>query len=144
MFPFSGLLDVLTCSLALTTLGANHVVDNPNDAHAGLKVKRNGDVQEKLNVTWTTQNIATEWFTQRCKTATIGDIYEAFLSGTGHTPTGSALDTWITVNADLEWLLDQTFVGSKSFSGTLQIREITNPSNIVNASATIGVTVQSP
>ncbi len=143
MFPFSGLLTIQACRLGLTTLFSFHQEPDGFDAHAGLRVKRNGDVQEK-NGSWTIQNIATEWFAQACKTATIGDAYECHLSGSGATPTGDAIDTWLTIDVDREWLLDRTEFGIVEFIGTMQVREIANPSNIVSASATIHAEVESP
>ena len=133
MFPFSGLLDILSCKLGLTAISNFHVVPFGTDAHAGIKLKQNGDVQVKSG-TYTTRNIATEWFTQACKNATIGDDYECHLSGTGDTPTGAALDTWLTINPDREWLLDQDGgeFGTKAFTGTMQIRNISDPSDIVS------------
>ncbi len=143
MFPF-GMLVILACKLGLTTISGWHQVPNGQEAHAGIRVKRNGDVQEKSG-TWSTQNILTEWFTQACKTATIGDDYECYLSGTGDTPTGDALDTWLAVTVDREWLLDKTGAwGEVEFTGTMQIREIADPPNIVSAAVTIHAQVESP
>ena len=144
MFPFFSLVGLEGCKLGLTQLSASHTVPFNFDAFAGLKVQRNGDVQEKAASVWTSQNPETEWFTQRCKIATIGDAFEAFLSGTGHTPTGSPLDTWIAINADLVWELEELGSGTKQFLGTLQIRRIAVPSSIVSAPAAITVTVQLP
>lgn len=144
MIPFFSMMQVFSCTLKLTSLNAFHTAPFGSPGRAGIKVQQGGDVQEKVFVTWTSQNPLVEWVIQRCKTATIGDAYEAFLSGTGNTPTGSALDTWITIDADLEWLLDQIGLGQIEFNGTLQIRQIANPGNIVSASVRIFAKVETP
>lgn len=139
MFPFFGMLAAGVSKLGLTALSAIHTTFSPNVAHAGIAVRRNGDVQEKVNLTWTTQNIATEWIAEDIKTATIGDDYECFLSGTGDLAslTGDVLDTWLPVTQDREWLFDRFTLGLFTFSGTMQIRKIAIPSDIVSAPATI-------
>ena len=135
MFPFGGLMiGSADCGLLLTTFNASSILSG--FAKAGLAVRRNGDVQRFSEPSWFEQP-ADEWFTEFCRVATIGDGYEAYYSGTGSTPTGAALDTWLTVNPDLEWFLEQTGVGSKVFNGTMQIREIAQPGNIVSAAAQI-------
>ncbi|KKK78875.1 hypothetical protein LCGC14_2839170, partial [marine sediment metagenome] len=142
MFPFLSLIGLDGCKLKLTTLNATHFVVTPSNAYAGLKIKRSGDIQIKEGG-WTTIRVLTEWFTFLCKTASLGDAFEVYLSGTGNTPTGDVLDTWLALTQDREWLLTRTAIGSLSFTGTMQIRKIANPSNIVSASAAINAEVDS-
>jgi hypothetical protein len=54
-------------------------------------------------------------------TGSAGD-YEIFVTGTGDTPTGSALDTWLALSSNRTWTLTETAVGTKSFSGTYKLR----------------------
>jgi hypothetical protein len=104
---------------------------------AGIRVLRNGTVEEIIDATWTAQNSGVEWLDDN--SATIGDSYEVFLSGSGDTPSGPGLSTWHTINATREWLLEASG-GSESFSGTIQIREIAVPSNTDSASFDIDST----
>ncbi len=135
MFPFGGLMvGMADCELKLSTFNALSI--QSGFARAGLAIRRDGDAQNFSHPSWF-EELADEWFQERCRTATVGDAYEAFYSGTGSTPTGAALDTWLPVNVDLEWFLEQTGIGAKTFNGTMQVREIANPDNIVSAAAQI-------
>ncbi|MEE9366800.1 MAG: hypothetical protein V3W44_08950 [Dehalococcoidales bacterium] len=145
MFPFfSGLIEHFACILKLTALSSTHLVVNPTDAHAGIRATRTGHIQELVNgVTWTSQLPTSEWFTQACKTATIGDSYRVKLvKSTGSDPdSGPALGTWFVINTGRQWQWDQLVVGEKVFTGTLSIEETADSSNVVSASVTISAEV---
>lgn len=63
--------------------------------------------------------------------------YDIYVSGTGDTPTGAALDTWHNLGTNREWRLEVTGVGTLSFTGTYQIRAAGGGSTL--ASNTISI-----
>ena len=68
--------------------------------------------------------------------------YEIYVSGTGDTPTGSALDTWLALSTDRSWSLsDAGGGGLKSFTGVAQIRRAS--SGIVISTAPLELEVES-
>lgn len=67
--------------------------------------------------------------------------YEAYLSGTGNSPTGSALNTWLPLSSGVSWTLS-VLNNSKEFSGTIQIRWIESPFPVL-ATASLHMYVES-
>lgn len=147
MFPFfSGLIEHFQCILGLTALSSIDIVIDPTDAHGGIRATRTGHIQELIDsVTWTSQSPGTQWFTSACKTATIGDDYRVKLEKTsGVDPdSGPALETWHVINTGRQWQWDQVSIGTKVFAGTLYIEETADPTNVVSASVTIDIEVDS-
>ncbi len=138
MFPFGGLLvGSANCGLLLTNFSTSSF--QQNFAKAGLAVRRGGNLERFSEPSWFPPlGDQDQWLTAFCRVAGSGDAYECHFSGTGNTPTGDALDTWLPVTQDREWFLESTVIGFKPvFTGTMQIREIANPSNIVSAPAQI-------
>ena len=48
--------------------------------------------------------------------------YEIYVSGTGDTPTGDSLNTWLSLSVDRSWALHGTIASPKVFDGTYQLR----------------------
>jgi len=63
------------------------------------------------------------------------------LSGSGTTPAGSALDTWLQLSSTRSWSLTQSGVGSKSFSGTLSFSLDGGTSTFATASLALSAQV---
>lgn len=64
--------------------------------------------------------------------------YEVQLvKSTGTDPSGPALDVLHTISVVRSWTLTQSTGGTKSFTGTMTIREIADTVNSVSASVTI-------
>ncbi len=142
MFPFFSLLGFVTgCELLLTSFNTSSF--QFNFAKAGLAVRRDGTLERFSEPSWFPPlGSQDQWLTELCRVAESGDAYEVFYSGTGDTPTGDALGTWLPVTQDREWFLESSAPGPKLvFNGTMQIREIAQPSNIVSAAAQIVVEV---
>ena len=53
-----------------------------------------------------------------------GADYDIYVTGTGDTPTGSAIDTWLNLGSARSWTLSSTS-GSVLFTGTYTIRDAT-------------------
>jgi hypothetical protein len=60
----------------------------------------------------------------------------------GSDPAGSALATWLQMNADRAWSLTQVGAGTKAFSGTLQIATDAAGANVV-ASFSVSLSAES-
>lgn len=125
--------DVLT----LNTLSATHVNEN-SVATAAIRVNSNGDVEERVNTTYTAQNSGTEWI-DGFATSSASD-YECKLTGSesgSGTLTGT-LNIWYDCNTSPEWKCvsnnSQVFGVS---GGSLYIREKLDTANEVSASASI-------
>ena len=67
--------------------------------------------------------------------------FEIYLSGTGNTPSGSALNTWLPLSTTRSWYLDLPGSGSESFSGTIQIRRASD--QVVVDTASFGLNIES-
>lgn len=115
---------------------ASRIATIPTNAVATLSIYNDG--------TWEDTNVGGGTSTGTWLTA--GDVsqVEVFLSGTGDTPTGSALDTWLSCSTSRAWTLTETSdVGAtKSFSGTLQFRDATSLAVLDTAAITITATTQ--
>lgn len=137
MFPFGLLIGSADCELLLTTFSSSSF--QFTFAKAGLHVRRAGNLERFSHPSFFPPiGSQDQWLTEFCRIATSGDAYEVHYSGTGNTPDGDALDTWLPLTQDREWSLTSTVIGFKPvFTGTMQIREIANPSNIVSAPSQI-------
>ena len=131
-------------TLTLNTLSANDSDDFI--AVAGIRFKRDGEVEETINGTWTAQNSGTEWIDNNA--STVGDDYEAKMDHTGGdtTPTFSggtwAENTYNTIDEDSPSLTATvtSSSGTNNSTGTAYVREIANTSNLVSASYSISAT----
>ena len=92
---------------------------DPDDAEVGFKVDSDGDVYSYNNFGDAYASIGT-WLLSGSNSD-----YECKLSGTGDTPAGSAIDTWLGCGSDRAWTLTQTTIpgGGKSFSGFIYWRD---------------------
>ena len=127
-------------ALALTALDSSFYDPTPAySSTVGIRLLTTGDVEEYLSSsTWTAQNSGTEWINDL--TGVSASDYECYLSGTGTTPSGPALNTWHTISATQQWTITRTTAGTSYFSGTLQIREIADTANTVSAAVTLSAT----
>lgn len=118
---------LLSASLP-ASISAGDSVFAPNNAFAELYVSNSGG--------WGATNGGTgTWLTSGTNSE-----FQVRLTGTGDTPSGSALNTWITLSSNTNWSLSQNVQGFKTFNGTLEIRMSASP-NTVLASSTIVIDV---
>lgn len=125
-------------TLTLNTLSSIDFdfVGPPWDSTAGVRVLRNGTIEEIFADSWTAQNSGVEWIDNNA--SDIGDSYEVFLTGTGNNPTsGPALDAWHTISSTQTWLLANAIEADVQFTGTMTIREIADTGNSVSAGVTL-------
>lgn len=81
-------------------------------------------------------------FTNQAVTPSIHtNLYEVRLTGSGTTPTGSSLNSWLALSSPRSWSFTQNVEGSSSFSGTIEIRAIGSSTTITSASVTLSATV---
>ena len=120
--------------MTLNNLAASD--DDFGSATAGVRVLTNGDVEEGAGGSWTAQNSGVEWIDDGG--ATSSDYEVQLVKSSGTTPSGPSLSTYHTISTTRQWTLTSVS-GSKSFSGTMYIREIANTSNVVSASVNINV-----
>lgn len=67
--------------------------------------------------------------------------YEVRVTGTGNTPAGSAINTWLSCATNRTWSLTQNSVGIKTFTGLLEIRLAAAP-NAVQDTATFSLSAE--
>lgn len=77
------------------------------------------------------------------KYAGIGSRLWVRLTGSGTTPSGSALNTWLQLSSTRSWSLSQSGVGSKSFAGTLEFSLDGGTHTFASASFNLDVDVSS-
>lgn len=113
-------------------------VTSPYFALAGVKVDTDGYMYRIVSNAWSLVSGSQYWINDKAATKS---NYQCRLTGTGSVPNyyGLSLNTWYTLSSDRAWGLSQTTVGLKSFSGTLEIREIADTSNIVSCSISLNV-----
>lgn len=121
------------------TLTLNDLSSNDSDSNdtvwsstAGIKVRTNGDVEERLSDTYTAQNSGTEWIDDAGATSSLYEAYLTKTAGSGTITAGPSLDNWHTIDTDLVWTMTYTTVGTFTWVGTLTIREIANTGNTVS------------
>ncbi len=125
-------------TLTLNALGAfGFDFSSPWSSSAAIKVNTNGEVQECSNGSCISQNAGVEWIDAFGASEDSSD-YEAYMTKTsGTTPSGTAVDTWVTISSNLSWTLTRTSQGTTTFNGTLEIREIADTSNTTGAVSVI-------
>lgn len=85
--------------------------------------------------------VTTSFTNQAVTPSSRTSFYEVYLSGSGTTPTGSALNTWLALTSTRSWAIAQNVEGSSSFSGTIQIRLIGSAYTISAAGVSLSATV---
>lgn len=104
----------------------------PNPAYAVISIQSSGAWIATNEVGGTWMNSGT------------GADYEVRLTGTGTTPGGAALNTWLQLNTTRYWDLATSGGGyeSYSFSGTLEIRPYGGGTVLASSSITIDATTE--
>lgn len=99
-------------SLDFRDLDGSDSALSPSNASALVQVVNDGSVNFVSNTGDDFQMVLT------------GDptLLEIFVTGTGDTPSGSALDTWLSMGTTRSWSLTTTVLGELQFVGTYQIR----------------------
>jgi hypothetical protein len=118
-------------SVVCPDLSAERVVLAPTNAAATVTILNDG--------TWSSTNTGGGTDTGTWLVGgTVGQV-EVYLSGTGDTPTGSALSTWLSCSTTRSWTLTETSDAgaTKSFTGTLQFRDSTSLAVLDTAACTI-------
>jgi len=118
----------------LTSATATNISVGGTPANCSITVHRNGDYTSTGASPFDRTN---EWLLSGDKGTAVGDDYEAFLSGSGNTPSGPALDEWHTISSDLVWVLQGS--STLTFTGTLQIRQRTDTTNNDSASFSLQI-----
>lgn len=129
----------LALSLPTTILSTGNDTSSPYYAAAGVKVDTDGYMYRLVsNGTWSQVSGADYWIND--KSATMSN-YECQLVRTSGVASanlyGLNLSTYYTLSADRAWGISRTSAGNSSFAGTLYIREIANPSNVVTCGVTL-------
>lgn len=91
------------------------VVSDPSTAAVGYYINSSG-------VESATSGASTTFTNQAVTPSSNAGLYEVRLTGTGTTPTGSALNTWLALTSNRAWSLSRSVTGSVNFSGTIEIR----------------------
>ena len=144
MLQMFALLEAGGATLTLNSLASSDIdIFAPFSSSVGIKVKTDGDVQEKnASGAYVSQNPGVEWTDDGGATAS---QYEAQLTKiSGFTPDGPALASYHTISSDLTWDKTSTVEEIISFSGTLSIREIADTGNEVSASVLLAIENGSP
>lgn len=121
-------------TVACADLSATRIATVPTNANATVTILNDG--------TWSTTTVGGGTNTGTWLTAGSVSGVEVYLSGTGDTPTGDSLSTWLSCSTTRAWtLLETSDVGaSKSFTGTLQFRDAVSLAVIDTAACTISAT----
>lgn len=133
MFPFGGL--IITDPPNEISLPGNISVFDfgiwPGTVTAGIEVQQDGAIQlfDSGGVYFEYGN---SWMENTGRTPTIGNDYEVFMATGGpDAPSGSATNVWLQLNGLRSWFLSSSSkFASEEFNSTLQVRQISNPSNI--------------
>lgn len=128
-----------TLALPTTILSTGNDVSSPYYAAAGVKVDTDGYMYRLVtNGSWSQVSGADYWINN--KSATMSN-YECQLVRTSGVASanlyGLNLSTWYTLSVDRAWGISRSSQGNSSFAGTLYIREIANPSNVVTCGVTM-------
>lgn len=112
----SGTINVLAGGFQRTVINRQPVTGSdfatsPTDATATNSFNSSGAASSTGDAGFT-------WLTSG--TAANVDI---FVTGTGDTPAGSALDTWLNLGTTRTWSLQETGIGTKAFTGTWIMRD---------------------
>lgn len=101
---------------------------NPTSTLAQMQLLRDGRIQTRRGASTTNEGN----YVASGATATIGDLYEAFV----HQVSGDVLDlnsgleSWVAISATRTWNYNSTPGDFEMGNFTYQIREIANPGNI--------------
>jgi hypothetical protein len=114
---------VLSATNAVGVKSVNAIAANLSDldianAAVGYLMLPTGETQTREGAPYSTVGT---WLLQGT-----ADEYEVRLTGTGDTPSGSALNTWLPLDTNQGWELVQNSPGSLQFSGTVEIRRASN------------------
>jgi hypothetical protein len=124
----------LNVAVACADINAQKTSVTPANAVATLTILNDG--------TWSATNGSGTntgtWLTA----GTVSQV-EVYFSGTGDTPTGSSLSTWLSCSSTRSWTLTNTSdaVDSLVFSGTLQFRDASSLTTLDTSAATITAAV---
>ena len=128
-----------TVSLPTTTT-INQSDSAPGAVSGNITALSNGD----YTATGVLFGLADTWVADVDQVAGLGDDYEVRLTkSAGADPaSGPALATWHTISSNIVWEWTQSFgAGTTSFTGTLEVREITNTANIDSSSVSVTLTL---
>lgn len=108
---------ILGCIQGLRILASNIVAvdgqSNPTSATASVGLDANGVLTITEFFTSTPSDYVLPKYTG------VGSRLWVKLTGSGTTPSGSALNTWLQLSSTRSWTLTQSGIGSKAFTGTL-------------------------
>ena len=118
---------------AITTLTTVTLSDTGASTHTvGFRVDSDGDIYTRVN------NAASYTSKETWIGACANTSYECYVTGTGDTPTGAALNTWHATSTDRQFEWGTTGGVLEEFTGTLQIRR-TSDNQVLK---TVNVTVE--
>lgn len=125
----------LTAEFDKVSYSASHSVQAPNTAIATLSIANNGIISASPS------GIGGNYENQGELTESDFDIRLVTISGT--VSSGSAVDTWLNLGTTRSWTVTRSAIGSKSFSGTFEIRPAGGGSTIDTAAVSIEANVDS-
>lgn len=150
MFPmFNSLLGVVrNPSVVLNLTDTPHSVlgEYPTDASitGGFRLTSNGLFKTTRNILSTPVNADTDWCQSAAQVAGVGDLYECSFVKTGgtHNLSGVVSGNWNSLSSDvLATMTVSGGAGVKTWSGTLEVRKVSNPSDSVICNVSLSVTL---
>ena len=146
MFPFSSLLEGINNELRVpgqdSPVTYNAFNSWPNAAVAGVQFRASGVLYRKTNTNVLAQTDM--WIHGDMWNIVDASLYEArYTSVTGNVSdiSGNLVDTWYSCDTEPRWdlvaLAGEFGFAFKNVQGTIQVREIANPTNIRSGDLTL-------
>ena len=101
-------------SVDTAAIGASRLSTTPTNATATAQILNDG--------TWSGTTIGGGTTTGTWLLAGTAAEIDVYVTGTGDTPTGSAINTWLNLGTSRSWTLTQNVIGVKVFTGTAEFR----------------------
>lgn len=129
-------ITVLVANLSSSDADAS----SPYFSNPGIRLLRNGNIEEWNGSSWIAQNSTTDWCDENSD-STVGDGFECKMVKTsGNKNVGLADDTWFTISTTRTFQISSTLEGTFNYNGTLHVREIADTGNTDTASVALTLT----
>lgn len=147
MFPLGSIVLLGGIDDALKLPASLNVQDwdiQPAVVYAGAQLHADGDLKRKISTGGSYTKVGTDQWIFDAFKVTPGfdpaDYEGGLFSWTGTTPSGSGLNSYISLDLSPNWYY-QTSLGIRSGNGQLRVREKANPSNEVTCTLSLYVEV---